>query len=58
MEAEVLRTSEEHTTLLDKTEAVWDLQCAWIILFLARRHVKLPLEGGAPLQVRGIRSAP
>ena len=32
VEAEVLRTSEEHATLLDRTEAVPDLQCAWLIL--------------------------
>ena len=32
VEAEVLRTNEEHTALLDRIEAVPDLQCAWLIL--------------------------
>ena len=32
VEADVLHTSEEHTTLLDRIEAVPDLQCAWLIL--------------------------
>ena len=59
VEAEVLRTSEEHTTLLDRIEAVPDLQCAWLILlFCAAARANYLLEGGAPLMVRGIRSAP
>ena len=32
VEAEVLTTNEEHTTLLNRIVAVLDLQCAWLLL--------------------------
>ena len=34
VEAEVLTTNEEHTTLLSRIVAVRDLQCAWLLLLL------------------------
>ena len=59
VEAEVLHTNEEPATLFGQDGGpARPPTCLAHSPFLRGGTRKLPLEGGAPLMVRGIRSAP